>query len=104
MIGHCTYDMSSNKKSISDLRSKLRLAQDQGLLEFIIDIRSIKTGKYGIMYEDPFLSVKFLRETKDHIKMELMKHIHQSYEHIKCVKLGKNGDTIDIFYDESEID
>jgi hypothetical protein len=96
--------MSSNKKPIAELRRELRHAQSEGLIEYVIDIRGIKTGKYGIVYEDPYISVRFLPSTSDKVKTKLMFHIHKTYEHIKSVKIGKTGDCIEIFYDESQID
>jgi hypothetical protein len=96
--------MSSNRKPIAELRKELRRAQSEGLIDYVIDIRTIKTGKYGIMYEDPYISVRFLPNTKDSVKTKLMCFIHKTYDHIKSVKIGKNGDCIEIFYDESEID
>lgn len=104
MKERCISDMSSNKKPISVLRGELKVAHDQGLLEYVIDIRGIKTGRYGIMYSDPYLSVRFLPGTNDQVKSRLMYHIHQNYEHIKSIKLTPSCDVIEVYYDESEID
>jgi hypothetical protein len=104
MNAHCTSDMSSNKKTISELKHELKVAHEQGLLEYVIDIRAIKTGRYGIIYSDPYLSVRFLSNTSDKIKSKLMYYIHKNYEHVKSIKMSSTCDVIEVYYDESQID
>lgn len=96
--------MSLSKKTIAELRKELKIAQEQGLLEYVIDIRSIKMGKYGIMFDDPYICVKFFSTTQEPVRNKLSLYIHKNYTHIKTIRTNKFDQSIQIYYDETQID